>query len=80
MTLVVIGTRIINGQRFEHGSELPPNLLARDEIDKMLDRRQLAECHPSVRRSLYRLFSHFSGCNESEQLSPDELKAFALPP
>jgi hypothetical protein len=36
MTLVVIGTRIINGQRFQHGSELPPDLLPHETTDKML--------------------------------------------
>ena len=78
-TLVIIGTQTINGVRYEHGSELPPNLLAREVIDQMLDNRQLSEYHSATRRSLYRIFAPLGDCAESEQLSQDERDAYCLP-
>ena len=58
----------IGTQRFEHGEELPPNLLPREVVDKWLDERWLAELDSAERRSLYRLLHRFSGAAEREQL------------
>ena len=75
-TLVVIRHLEIDGRSFTHGSELPPDLLTRSEVDKLLDEGKLAE-YPE-RRSLYRLLSAFSGCSEKEHLTNDELTTCAL--
>jgi hypothetical protein len=75
-TLVTIGPREINGTLYCHGDELPPDLLPQETIDRMLDQKLLAE-YPQ-RRSLYRLFSMFSGSAEREPPDP-ELEEFALP-
>jgi hypothetical protein len=78
-TLVAVGPHTINGQRYEHGAELPPGLLPRETIDQWLDRKWLCEIHPSVRRSLYGLFGPFSGCKEQEPLTQEELNTYGLP-
>jgi hypothetical protein len=78
-TLVVIGTHDIAGVRYHHGEELPPDLLPRETVDQWLDRKWLAEYDSAYRRSLYRLFAPFSGCEEQEQLTKEELTAYALP-
>jgi hypothetical protein len=78
-TLVVLGTRNIDGRRYEHGEELPPDLLTRETVDQWLDRKWLAEYYTSYRRSVYQLFAPFSGCKESESLTKAELDQFALP-
>jgi hypothetical protein len=77
-TLVVNGAREINGQRFEHGAELPPGLLPREVVDQWLDCRWLAEYDVTERRSLYRLLHVFSGCTEREPLSDEELRRFTI--
>lgn len=79
-TLIFIGTHDISGKRYQHGEELPPDLLPRETIDQWLDRKWLAEYYTTYRRSLYRLFAPFSGCKESEPLAQEELNAYALPP
>jgi len=75
-TLAIIRHLEIDGRSFCHGSELPPDLLTRGEVDKLLDEGRLAE-YPE-RRSLYRLLSPFSGAKEKEQLTNDELDTCAL--
>ena len=76
-TLIFIKHHSISGRLFRHGSELPPDILTQDEIDKLLDQRVLTE-YPE-RRSLYRLFPVFSGSTDREQLAKDELDACWLP-
>jgi hypothetical protein len=76
-TLVVIRHLEIGGRAFSHGSELPPDLLTQDEVEKLLDEGRLAEY--AERRSLFRLFSVFSGAKEKEPLDRHELTAYALP-
>ena len=75
-TLVCIGPRLIDRQ-YQHGEEVPPDLLDQQIIDRMLDQKVLAEI--PQRRSLYRLFAPFSGCKETEPLDA-ELTAFGLQP
>jgi hypothetical protein len=74
--LIVIRHLEIGGRSFTHGSELPPDLLTSDEVDKLLDAGSLRE-YPE-RRSLYRLLWAFSGCSEKEHLTNDELTSCAL--
>ena len=76
-TLVILGAREINGTLYAHGAELPPDLLPDEAVDWWLDRKWLAE-YPE-RRSLYRIFSLFSGAKETERLDREELSQFALP-
>ena len=68
----------IGTQRFEHGEELPPNLLPREVVDKWLDERWLAELDSAEHRSLYRLLHRFSGAAEREQLNPQEKENLCL--
>jgi hypothetical protein len=75
-TLIFLGPREINGQQFSRGDELPPDLLSQDMIDRWLDHRWLAEYHD--RRSLYHIFAPFTGSKEREQLTKEELTAYAL--
>jgi hypothetical protein len=75
-TLVFIGSRQVDDHQFHHGDEVPPDLLPQETIDQMLDQKVLAEI--PQRRSLYRLFAPFSGCQEREPLDA-ELIEFALP-
>lgn len=79
-TLILIGTHDIDGRRYNHGEELPPDLLPRETVDQWLDRKWLVEYDTAYRRSIYRLFAPFSGAKESEPLTPEETKAYALPP
>jgi hypothetical protein len=79
-TLIVVGVREVNGQRFEHGAELPPGLLSREVIDQWLDQKRLSEHDVAERRSLYRLFHLFSDCDETEPFTRKELDAYALQP
>ena len=76
-TLVFIRHCEIDGRAFTHGSELEPDILSQDQVDKLLDAGFLKEC--PERRSLYRLFPAFSGCKQREHLSEEELDALALP-
>jgi len=76
-TLVAIQSIQIGSQLFRHGDELPPGLLPSEAIDLHIDRRQLEE--QAERRSLYRLFPHFSGClATTERLSAEEHASCAL--
>jgi hypothetical protein len=76
-TLVFIRHHEIDGRIFIHGSELQPDLLAQDVIDKLIDKGVLRE-YPE-RRSLYRPLHIFSGCKEREPLTQQERDAYALP-
>jgi len=78
-TLVAIHQLKIADRVFAHGEEIEPDLLPDERLDWHIDHRQIVEYDPRVRRSLYRLFSVFSGCQESEQLSQDERDAYCLP-
>ena len=77
-TLVFIRQHSIDGRLFSHGSELPPGLLSEDEINRMIDRGDLREYAPSVRRSLFKIFPHFTGCAEKQPLEQQELASMAL--
>ena len=76
-TLVFIRHTEINGRVYFHGDELLPDSLEQVVIDKLLDQKSLAEYRE--RRSLYRLFSVFSGCAQRELLDEQERDAYALP-
>ena len=71
-TLVSIRHGQIGSRQFQHGDELPPNLIPREVIDRWLDEKWLAEVDSSDRRSLYRLLHRFSGATEQEQLNRQE--------
>ena len=77
-TLIVIRHLEIDGRAFAHGSELPPDLLTREQVDKLLDEGRLVEY--LERRSLYRLLTVFSGASEKESLTKQELDTCALTP
>ena len=78
-TLVFIRHHEIDGRIFIHGSELQPELLAQETIDRLIDAGALKEYDSSERRSLFRLLPAFSGCNEREPLTQQECDAYALP-
>jgi hypothetical protein len=78
-TLVFIRHTQIGDRAFSHNSELPPDVLTQEQIDKLIDQGVLKEYDRRDRRSLYRLFPAFSGVKEKEQLDNDELDEFALP-
>ena len=75
-TLIFVRHSEIGGRVFMHGSELPPDLLSQEQVNKLIDQGILAEC--PERRSLYRLFAPFSGCKEQESLTKTELSELAL--
>ena len=77
-TFVFVRHTDIGDRQFHHGDELPDGLLSREVIDQWLDHGRLQGY--DERRSLYRLFDKFSGCKETEALTPEELNAYALPP
>ena len=79
-TLVVIHHLRLGDRAFAHGEELEPDFLPPEAVDKLLDAGRLAACPSGYRRSLYRLFASFSRTKEHEQLSPEEMEAYALPP
>ena len=74
--LVFIRHHEINGRLYRHSEELPPGVLDQETVHRLLDQRVLTEC--PERRSLYRLFSHFSGCAQTEALTQEELTDFTL--
>ncbi len=78
-TLVIIGHRELNGVTYHHGAEMPPGLLPDELRDWWIDHGWAREYGNAERRSLYRLFSQFSGCTEREQLAKDEIDQLALP-
>lgn len=77
-TLVCIRHLQVGDRHFAHGEELPPQLLPQEAIDLHLDRKELVAYDSDERRSLYRLFSQFSGCSETERLSNEENATLAL--
>jgi len=79
-TIIFNGHAEVGGRTFHHGDELPPGLLPPEVVDQWLDQRKLTEYDSSERRSLFRLFPAFSGCKEQEELTREELTAFALSP
>ena len=79
ITLIAIRHLEIDGRVIAHGTELKPGLLAKATVDKLLDQGSLKEYDSADRRSLHRLFAPFSGCEEREQLTKDELTELSLP-
>jgi hypothetical protein len=79
MTLIAIGhLEIIGGHVFAHGTEIMPGLAPKDAIERLIDQGSVREYDSRNRRSLYRIFSKFSGCEEHEPLD-EELTPYALP-
>jgi hypothetical protein len=74
--LVAIRHFETGGQVFVHGAEIIPSLLAKATVNQLLDQGIL--CEYPERRSLYRIFAAFSGCNETEQLDRQESRAYSL--
>jgi hypothetical protein len=70
-TLVSINHRQLGDRHFYHGEEIEPDLLEGQLLDWWIDHGWCREA--PERRSLYRLFSPFSGCKESEPLAENEL-------
>ena len=79
ITLVAIRHLEIDGHVFSHGAEIVPGLLAKETVDRLIDEKRVKEYDNRDRRSLYRLFSCFSGVSEKEQLEKDELDTLTLP-
>jgi hypothetical protein len=78
-TVVSIRFNEIGGTAYRHGDEIPPGAaLSPEEMGKLIDQGRLI-AYPE-RRSLYKLFSAFSGCSEHEELDKDEASALCLPP
>ena len=75
-TLVAIHHREIGDRHFRHGEEIEPGLLDGELRDWWLDHKWCIDV--PERRSLYRLFVHFSGSKEREPLSKNELALFGL--
>jgi len=75
--LVFVRHTEFGDRAFPHGSELPPDFLGDEAIDKLLDSGRLVEYRE--RRSIYRLLHVFSGCSEREPLTDKEIRMFALP-
>jgi hypothetical protein len=71
-TLVFIRHGQIGSRVFQHGDELPPDIISQETIAKWLDQKWIYE--DSERRSLYRIFAPFSGSKESEELTGEERK------
>jgi hypothetical protein len=80
VTLVAVHHLEIEGRVFHHGAEIMPSLISRATLAKLIDQGRVREYDSRDRRSLYRLFSRFSGCDETEQLSDVDRAAYALPP
>ena len=80
VTLVAMRHLEIEGRVFHHGAEIMPSLISRATLAKLIDQGRVREYDSRDRRSLYRLFSRFSGCEETELLSDVERTAYALPP
>ena len=76
MTLVLIRHLQIGERQFYPGDEVPPGLLSQEEIDRLLDGKQLDDS--TERRSIYRLLHRFSGCSETERPTTNELTALSL--
>jgi hypothetical protein len=78
VTLVAMHHLEIEGRVFHHGSEIMPDLIAQETVAKLIDQGGVREYDSRDRRSLYRLFSKFSGCRESEPLTGEEIEAYSL--
>jgi hypothetical protein len=76
-TIIALGNRQLGDRQFKHGEEVEPGLLTGELLDYWLDKKWAYEA--TERRSVYRLFHCFSGCEEREQLTPQELGQYALP-
>ena len=75
-TLVFIRHGEIGNRHFQHGEELPPELLPPEVVDHWLDEGWLKAY--DERRSLYRLLHRFSGAKEEEHLTTAELTAYTI--
>jgi hypothetical protein len=78
-TIAFKGHHEINGHLYHHGEELPPGVLSQEVVNQWIDKGRLIEYDSAERRSLYQLFSTFSGAKEQEQLTRQELTAYTLP-
>jgi hypothetical protein len=76
MTLIAIHHLEIEGRVIAHGAEIMPGLIAQKTVAKLLDQGRVRE---TEHRSLYRIFSVFSGCKEREPLTEEEIDAYTLP-
>jgi hypothetical protein len=80
VTLVATHHLEIEGRVLHHGAEIMPGLISRATLAKLIDQGRVREYDSRDRRSLYRLFSRFSGCEDTEPVSNVERMAYALPP
>jgi hypothetical protein len=78
-TLVAIRTLNFGDHVFHHGDEIIPDLFDEQTVNRLIDQKRVKEYDTRDRRSLYRLFSPFSGCDQREQLTQEELDTLALP-
>jgi hypothetical protein len=79
MTLVALRHFEVEGHVFHHSAEIMPGLLAKETVDKLIDQGLVKEYDSADRTSLYRLFAPFSGCEERDPLSHEELTSYGLP-
>jgi hypothetical protein len=75
-TLIFVRHHSIGGRLFRHGTELEPDTLSAEQIDRLLDEHILSD--RTQRRSLYRLLHNFSGCKESQPLTNEERNNLCL--
>jgi hypothetical protein len=78
VTLVAMHHLEIEGRVFHHGAEIMPSLISTATLAKLIDQGRVREYDSRDRRSLYRLFSKFSGCKEKEPLTAEEMEAYSL--
>jgi hypothetical protein len=78
ITLIAVHQLEIQGRIFHHGSEIMPGLIPAATLAKLIDQGRVREYDSRDRHSLYRLFSKFSGCKESEPLTEEEIEAYSL--
>jgi hypothetical protein len=76
MSVICLGHRQLGDRHFDHGAEVPPETLTGELLDYWLDHKWC--CESPDRRSLYRLFSAFSGCAESEELTEQECASLCV--
>jgi hypothetical protein len=77
-TLVAVRHFEIAGTVFTHGCEIMPGRFSKEVVNQLIDQGVVKEYDTADRRSLYRLFPMFSGCEEKEPLTQAELTAYAL--
>ena len=76
MTLIFTRGYYLNSRLIHHpGDEVPPGLFSKEQVDSMLDARQLAEYD---RPPLYRIFHKFTGCSEEQPLTKEQIARYAL--